>query len=241
MVNVNVINDLAGGQSWFGSSGDDTYRDNIGGAQGVPDVDIQHDGPMSHTGNPWDNCADGASDILETSDGDNNDTMIGGREDFFIGDNGDTVVIVEPDPENGGVREVWRGTWSTYVTVQGLLRRGKDIVDFLSHNFAWSGDPFQARDFLVVAAHDLVTTAPKSGPVVLSQAYPFGPYIDGTPAPFANDFLEWLPYENASTILPTIENIVLTQDEFQEALLGALTFISLAYDDIQVPALTTGS
>lgn len=108
--NVNVINDLAGGQSWFGTSGDDTYRDNIGGAQGVPDVDIQHDGPMSNTGNPWDNCADGASDILETSDGDNNDTMIGGREDFFVGDNGDTVVIVEPDPVNGGVREVWRGT-----------------------------------------------------------------------------------------------------------------------------------
>lgn len=98
-----------------GHSGHDYMVDPVGG-----DTDTMTDseGPGS----------DGVNDVMDATDGDNQDTMVGGLEDTFKGDPGDTVIIVGEADEEGNAPVIFKGT----------LEQWEAILEFLEKWLTWT-------------------------------------------------------------------------------------------------------
>lgn len=93
-----------------GHNGSDYMVDPVGG-----DVDTMDDGPGD--------APDGFNDILDATDGDDLDVMVGGIEDTFKGDPGDTVVILSQPDEEGNVTVLFKGSLELWNAILELIKK----------------------------------------------------------------------------------------------------------------------
>ena len=102
---VNVMHGGIGMTMLVGTPGEDSMDDFPGG-----DRDVLVDGPGG---------ADGLCDSLNASDGDNDDTIIAGPEDYIDADAGDAILILSP-VDNTLV--LFHGTFKDYERSRAILR-----------------------------------------------------------------------------------------------------------------------
>jgi len=91
-----------------GHDGNDYMVDPVGGDADVMD-DSPGDGP------------DGHNDVMDATDGDDQDVMIGGLEDTFRGDPGDTVIILGEPDEQGNVPVIFKGRLDLWQEILELI------------------------------------------------------------------------------------------------------------------------
>jgi hypothetical protein len=208
------VNVGPGNTTTVGGTGQDYFRPWL--APG--NTNVQIDGPGG---------ADGSGDWLDTRDGDNLDTMVGGAQDTFWGDLGDHVIIMKPPALRGNGNPVlWSGTYKDFLTLQAILNwlmtRGQQYM-YISAGNPSSSSFWEAT--LPAISAELAAIQPQSEPVVFSKYFQLGPYELGNVPPSPLDFLEWLPYDPAVDPIAATADLKMSLSEYHEAVDSVLSMM----------------
>ena len=132
-------------------------------------------------------CSDGASDVIDATDGDGDDVMTGGPEDTFQGDPLDVVVI----EARGGTRVLWIGRFQEWQMIRRMIKWLQDGVK--SVVLAGGGPPTQNEWIaaLLAASQALDDAGCPGSPLDLNSCFVLGPYVVGELPSSPADFLYW--------------------------------------------------
>ena len=184
----------------LGTSWDDTLSD-----KAPDDHDTFHDAPGG---------SDGEVDLIDSTDGDPDDTVFAGPEDIIKGDGGDQVIILPP----GGHTPLWSGTYSEYLRIKGMLRWVRDVLQSLLASTS-SGAQFDWQQAFFHASADLSMVTPGyvgSEAIAFPAIFDIGPYVIGTVPDSPFDCLNWMGYGDEDPLAATA-NLTYTAEEFAAA------------------------
>lgn len=201
-----------------GGSGPDLIKDPAGG-----DTDNLYDGPGT---------VDDATDVLDTTDGDNNDRMWGGLNDTYRGDPGDQIYLMVRPPE-GAPFALWTGTVAEYERMRRLVNWVKARYSAL---WPQPGDtPYTEYDALALAGWELFQVDPR-GPLVQPDDHlAVAPYewVETLPSP--GGWLNWFPEAYGSTAVEDGLALSMPLADWDAAVEDALDVLLFAYNQPLMP------
>ncbi|MFO1011590.1 MAG: hypothetical protein U1F29_16135 [Planctomycetota bacterium] len=133
-------------------------------------------------------ASDGARDVLNATDGDADDVLVGGPEDVFNGDDEDMVIIYA----RGGKRVLWVGTVKEHRTMRRLIKWTQDSI---KRALLAAGNPPPSPDQWLAALETVSIELDDSacgGPTPdMNTCYVLGPYVEGALPASPADYLQW--------------------------------------------------
>lgn len=191
----NVITGGAGNTNLPGTMGPDVINDPPGNDSDTMDDDGGFGG-------------DGQTDYLDSTDGDNNDSMSGGPEDHFRGDPGDWVRI-----EDGNGDPLWQGPFSEYQKIKRMIRWVKNML-----NPSLRKPPHDMPTWFDQWMDSLASVRTQLGSVAVNEVIDLDDYFPVSDEEFTpcdncwapDEFWSWMPYSSDESGT----SFVLTADEF---------------------------